>query len=122
MAKGNAPQVTGDRIAMPSIAKDGNWDQTDPSIVGDVDAAKEAAGYQAAVRATSIVDDAVRTNPDEAPEFTSIDDLQKQQEAAAEAARKAAEAEVASLAENTGDSGATVSTTSPTTTQSAPRA
>lgn len=98
MASNSTPQDH-DRIVMPSLKADGTWDQTpDAEIIGDVDVAKRAAGEQAAVRAASAVDVAVRTNPREAPEFESIEQLSKDQEKAAKSARKDAESKVAKAA------------------------
>lgn len=93
--KSAVPTHDHDRIVAPSVKADGTFDQTDPEFIGG-EKSVEAAGEQAAVQAASVVDQAVRTNPDESPEFESVDKLRDQQESAAESAREAAESAVKS--------------------------
>ena len=89
-----------DRVAMLSLKVDGTPDQTNPEIIGDKDAAIDAAKEQFAQKAVSAVDQRMRgvgvgeNDVDEAP---GVEELTKAHKAAAEAAEKRAESVVNDL-------------------------
>lgn len=87
-----------DRVAMLSLRADGTPDQTAPEIIGDKDAATEAAKAQFAEQAVSAVDEARRLEErenegGEPAEDPSIAEAQK----AHESAKKAAESKASSV-------------------------
>lgn len=92
-----------DRVAMLSLKADGTPDQTAPEIIGDKDAAVEAAKVQFAQQAVSAVDEKQRvderakTAAAEQAEDPSIAEKKKAHDAAAKAAESKAESVVSSL-------------------------
>ena len=93
-----------DRVAMLSLRADGTPDQTAPEIIGDKDAAIEAAKVQFAQQAVSAVDEEKRPALDlggtvngEVADDPSIAELKKAHDSAAKAAESKAESVVGSL-------------------------
>jgi len=93
-----------DRVAMLSLRADGTPDQTSPEIIGDKEAALEAAKVQFAQQAVSAVDEVKRPELDlggavagEVAEDPSIAELKKAHDSAAKAAESKAESVVGSL-------------------------
>ena len=93
-----------DRVAMLSLKADGSPDQHNPEIVGDKDAAVEAAKRQFAEQAVAAVDAAKRDEilgtaaaTDGGTEDAAIDKLKAEHDKAAAAAEKRAESTVNSL-------------------------
>jgi len=93
-----------DRVAMLSLRADGTPDQTNPEIIGDKDAAVEAAKVQFAQQAVSAVDEVKRPELDlggtvagEEADDPSIAELKKAHDAAAKAAESKAQSVVGSL-------------------------
>lgn len=90
-----------DRVAMLSLRADGTPDQTAPEIIGDKDAAVEAAKVQFAQQAVSAVDEKQRAEEQAArtveAEDPSIAEKKKAHDSAAKAAESKAESVVGSL-------------------------
>jgi hypothetical protein len=93
-----------DRVAMLSLRADGTPDQTNPEIIGDKDAAVEAAKVQFAQQAVSAVDEVKRPELDlggtvvsEVADDPSIAELKKAHDSAAKSAESKAESVVSSL-------------------------
>ena len=83
-----------DRIALPSVAKDGSLDQLDPEFIGDPEFTKEAVREQFKQNAVSAVDDANRAAAEDDTEVSqdpSIEAAQKEHEKAAKKAESAAD-------------------------------
>ena len=101
--KANAVPHQGDhdRVQMLSLKADGTPDQHNPEIIGDKDAAIEAAKEQFRQQAVSAADVAAHsgggTSVDDAPQDPEIEAAQKEHEKVAKAAEKAAEKAVNSL-------------------------
>lgn len=79
-----------DRVAMLSLHADGSHDQRNPEIIGDKDAALEAAKEQFRQQAVSAADQKLRGVSSEDAGEQDVDKLTKAHEAAAKGAEAAA--------------------------------
>lgn len=89
-----------DRVQMLSLRADGTPDQHNPEIIGDKDAAIDAAKEQFAQQAVSAVDaqnSAGGTTVEDAPQDPTIAEAQAEHKKVAAAAEKAAESVVNDL-------------------------
>lgn len=98
-----ATESASDRVAMLSLKSDGTPDQTNPIIIGDKEAALDAAKRQFAEQAVSAVDEAERVKnglsvaAEKVEQDPAIDALTKVHEQTSTGAEKRAESVVSVL-------------------------